>query len=110
LSYTVGADVGVNKSLTIAFDYLGQVLINAPRVFQESFITQDVPGGTGALRLPTISGGMDTIGLSSGAVGFKYNLFGSLLLTSNLLFRLDNKGLRQDLTPVVALSYAFGGK
>jgi len=31
-------------------------------------------------------------------------------LTADILFRLDNKGLRQNVTPLVALSYAFGGK
>jgi hypothetical protein len=110
LVYTLGADIGVAKGLTLAADYLGQTLINAPRVFRDTAVTQDIPGGTGALSLPTISGGKDTPVLSSGSFGIKYNLFGNLLLTSNILFRLDNKGLRQDVTPVVALSYAFGMK
>ena len=110
LFYTVGADFGIRKNLTFAFDYLGQALINTPRVFHDTYKTQNIPGGTGTLELPTISGGGDTTVLHSGAVGFKYNLFGSVLLTSNVLFRLDSKGLRQDVTPVIALSYAFGGK
>jgi hypothetical protein len=110
LSYTLGADIGATKGLTLSFDYLGQTLINAPRVFRDNTRTADIPGGTGTLILPTISGGRDTAVLSSGAAGFKYNLFGNLLLTGNILFRLDNKGLRQNVTPLVALSYAFGGK
>ncbi len=108
LFYSLGADVGVTKGLTLAFDYLGQALFDAPRVFETTFNTQNIPGGTGSLALPTISGGKDNVGLNSGAVGFKYNLFGKLLLTADLLFRLDNKGLRQDVTPLVALSWAFG--
>ena len=36
LFYTVGADIGVTKSLTVAVDYLGQTLINAPRVFRDA--------------------------------------------------------------------------
>ncbi len=110
LPYTLGADIGVNKTLTFSFDYLGQVLIGDPRVFRDNAITDNIPGGAGSLTLPTISGGKDTIVLSSGAAGFKYNLFENLLLTGNILFRLDNKGLRQTVTPLVALSYAFGGK
>jgi hypothetical protein len=108
LFYSVGADVGVTNRLSLAFDYLGQVLIDAPRVFESTTVTQNVPGGTGALTLPTITGGKDTIGLNSAAAGLKYNLFGKLLVTADLLFRLDNKGLRQDVTPLIALSYAFG--
>ncbi len=108
--YTVGADVKAAERLTFTFDYLGQTLVDAPRVLRANYPTRDVPGGTGVLSLPTISGSKDTVALSSGAAGFKYNLFGNLLLTGNVLFRLDNKGLRQDITPLVALSYAFGGK
>lgn len=110
LFYTVGADFGASRGLTFSFDYLGQTLINTPRVFRDNSLTQNLPGGTGPLSLPTISGGKDTAVLSSMATGFKYNLFGNLLLTGNILFRLDNKGLRQDVIPLVALSYAFGGK
>jgi len=110
LSYTIGADYGVSKRLTFAFDYLGQTLVNAPRVFRDNSPTESIAGGTGTLNLPTISGGKDTTVLSSGATGIKCNLFGNVLLTANLLFRLDNKGLRQDVMPLVALSYAFGGK
>lgn len=110
LFYTLGADIGATKGLTFAFDYLGQALVNAPRVFRDNFTTENIPGGTGALSIPTISGGKDTVVLSSASVGLKYNLFGNLLLTTNLLFRLDNKGLRQDVMPLVALSYAFGQK
>lgn len=108
LFYTVGADVGATKGLTLAFDYLGQTLISAPRVFRDSIVTANIPGGTGSLTIPTVSGGKDTVVLSSGSVGFKYNLFGNLLLTTNILFRMDHKGLRQDVMPLVALSYAFG--
>lgn len=106
--YSLGADYGATKRLTLNFDYLGQVLVHAPRVFQSSFVTQNVPGGTGALTLPTITAGNDTIGLNNGALGFKYNLFDRLLVTADLLFRMDNKGLRQDVTPLIAVSYAFG--
>jgi hypothetical protein len=106
--YTLGADIGATKDLTIAFDYLGQELLNTPRVFQDHITTDNIPGGTGSLVLPTISGGRDSVALSSGSIGMKYNLFGKFLLTGNILFRLDNKGLRQDVLPVVALSYALG--
>jgi Putative MetA-pathway of phenol degradation len=106
--YTIGTEIGAGKNLTFSVDYLGQAVVNAPRVFRETFVTQNIPGGTGALSLPTISGGRDTVVLSTGSAGLKYNLAGNLLLTTNILFRLDNKGLRQNITPLIALSYAFG--
>jgi hypothetical protein len=105
--YSVGADYGVTKRLTLNFDYLGQVLVHAPRVFRSTITTQVISGGTGALTLPTVAAGNDTIGLNNAAIGFKYNLIDRLLFTTNLLFRLDNKGLRQDVTPMMGISYAF---
>jgi Putative MetA-pathway of phenol degradation len=105
--YSVGADYGATKRLTFNADYLGQVLVHAPRVFDSTITTAAIPGGTGALTLPTISAGKDTIGLNSAAIGFKYNFIDRLLFTADLLFKMDSKGLRQDVTPLIGISYAF---
>ncbi len=105
--YSLGSDYAVTKRFTLNFDYLGQVLVHAPRVFETSITTADIPGGTGPLTLPTISAGTDTIGLNNFAAGFKYNLVDRLLFTADLLFRGDNRGLRQDVTPLIGISYAF---
>jgi len=110
LTYAAGADAGVTGRLTLSFDYLGETLFSTPRAFNSTFVTQNIPGGTGSLTLPTISGGSDTIGLNNGAVGLKYNLFGKVLIIGDILFRLDNRGLRQNVTPLIALSYNFGGQ
>ena len=121
LTYSLGADYGVSKLLTLSFDYLGQTLINAPRVLRDYAQTDNDSGvcnvvsgttycGMSSMTLPTISGTKDTITLSNFAVGLKYNLFHQLLLTADLLFRMDDKGLRQNVTPLIALSYAFGSK
>jgi hypothetical protein len=105
--YSVGSDYGVSKRLTLNVDYLGQVLVHAPRVFASTFTTQNIPGGTGALTLPTVTAGIDTIGLNNASVGFKYNVIDRLLFTANLLFRMDDRGLRQNVTPLIGVSYAF---
>jgi hypothetical protein len=106
--YSVGADYGATKRLTLVFDYLGQTLFNSPVISRSQFTTANIPTGPGSQTLPTISGQKETSGLNNGAIGLKYNLFGQLLLTGNVLFRLDDNGLRQNVTPLVALSYAFG--
>jgi hypothetical protein len=110
--YSAGFDYGVTRRLSLAVDYLGQTLIDAPRVFKSTFNSPGAIGigGIGALgpqSVPTVTPGTDTVGINNGSVGVKYNLFGQLLLTGDILFRLDNKGLRQDVTPLIALSYAF---
>lgn len=108
--YSFGADAGVTKKLTLDFDYLGQTLFNAPRVGIGSFTTANdtAIGGLPSMNLPTIVGRKNTVGINNGAIGFKYNLFDQLLFTANLLFRMDDNGLRQDVTPLIGLSYAFG--
>lgn len=105
--YSLGTDYGLTKRFTLNFDYLGQVLVHAPRVFESTFTTKNIPGGTGALTLPTVTAGKDTIGLNSAAVGFKVNIVDRLLFTADLLFRMDDKGLRQNVTPLIGVSYAF---
>jgi len=105
--YSVGADYGATRRLTLSVDYLGQVLVHAPRVFASTITTANIAGGTGALTLPTVAAGTDTIGLNNASVGFKYNLIDRLLFTTNLLIRMDNRGLRQNVTPLIGLSYAF---
>jgi hypothetical protein len=108
LVFAAGADIGMTGRVTLAFDYLGQTVFNAPRVFQSNFVTANIPGGTGAITLPNIVGRKETMTLSSGTAGVKVNLFGGLLLTANVLFRLDNNGLRQNVTPLIGLSRTFG--
>jgi hypothetical protein len=49
----------------------------------------------------------ESYNLLSGAVGFKLNVVESLLVDVNLLFNLDNNGLRDKITPLVGFEYAF---
>jgi len=43
----------------------------------------------------------------SGSFGFKVNVFDRLLLDANLLFALDNHGVRDKVTPLIGFEYAF---
>jgi hypothetical protein len=108
LFFAGGVDIGVTNRLTFAFDYLGQTVFNAPRAFTSTLVTANIPGGTGALNLPNIVGRKETMTLNSGATGLKFNVFGGLLLTADVLFRMDNNGLRQNVTPLIGLSRTFG--
>ncbi len=104
-----GVDVGVTNRLTLVFDYLGQTVFDAPRVFNGTTTTVgNIPGGLPAMTLPTIEGRNETMTLKSGAAGLKLNLFGGLLLTADVLFRMDDNGLRQNVTPLIGLSRSFG--
>ena len=43
----------------------------------------------------------------NGAAGLKINLFGRLLLDANVLFKLNDAGLRDKVTPLIGIEYAF---
>ena len=43
----------------------------------------------------------------SGGLGFKLNLFDRLLVDANLLFSLDNHGVRDKVTPLIGFEYSF---
>jgi hypothetical protein len=102
VSYSVGADVAVNPRLTVAFDVLGRYLIDAERLHPETFHGLD-----GHSTFPNIVFARDSYNALSGSIGLKGNLFGRVLLDLNVLFALDDNGLRDKVTPLIGLEYSF---
>jgi hypothetical protein len=100
--YAVGADVSVNPRLTIAFDVLGVYTIDAERLRTESFQALDNKS-----VFPNIVFARDSFNSLSGAVGMKISLFQRLLMDANVLFKLDEHGLRDKVTPLIGIEYAF---
>jgi hypothetical protein len=49
----------------------------------------------------------DSLELMSGAIGAKINLSRTVLLTGNVIFRLNNAGLTAPIVPLVGISWAF---
>ena len=49
----------------------------------------------------------DSFNISSGAVGLKVSPMNKLLVTGNLLFRLNDAGLRAKVVPLIGISYVF---
>jgi hypothetical protein len=98
--YSAGVDIGVNRRLTLALDYLGQLVVHGPHL-EETFVQR--PFG----NFPTIDLHKQSHNLSSGATGFKFSPTRHLLLSANVLFKLNNAGLRANVAPLVGLSYTF---
>jgi hypothetical protein len=97
----VGADVGVTKRLTLAFDFLGTYVIDSPRLVRQVFTAAS------GQSFPQIGFVTESYSLASGAAGFKLNPFGRLLVDFNVLFKLDEAGLRDKVTPLFGIEYAF---
>jgi hypothetical protein len=102
VTYVVGADFGVSQRFTFVLDVLGNYLIDAPRLHTSEFLALN-----GTSRFPTVSFTSESYNLLSGAVGFKVNVVENLLVDVNLLFNLDDNGLRDKITPLIGFEYAF---
>jgi hypothetical protein len=101
-SYAVGADISVNPRLTVAFDLIGQYVINAERLRSEPFNALDQRS-----VFPNVAFTRDSFNALSGSIGMKANLLERLLIDVNLLFKIDEHGLRDRVTPLVGLEYSF---
>jgi hypothetical protein len=102
VGYAIGTDMSVSTRLTLAIDVLGRYVINGERLRQEDFHALD-----GKSVFPNIAFSRDSFQTLSGALGFKVNVFSRLLIDANLLFALDNNGIRDKLTPLVGFEYTF---
>ena len=102
VGYAVGADILAHPRLTLAFDVLGRYVFDSERLSMQTFHALDNKS-----TFPNIAFTKDSFNALSGAMGLKANLFGQLLVDLNLLFKLDEHGLRDKVTPLVGLEYSF---
>ena len=100
--YAAGMDVSVNPRVTFAFDVLGRYIIDAERLRLETFHALDDRS-----VFPNIVFTRESMHNLSGAFGLKASLLDRLLLDVNLLFTLDDNGLRDKVTPLIGIEYAF---
>ena len=101
-AYGVGADLSIAPRVTVAFDLLGRYFIDAERLRSEDFHALD-----GRSVFPNIVFGRDSFNAMSGSIGLKANAFSRLLIDVNLLFKLDEHGLRDKVTPLIGVEYSF---
>jgi hypothetical protein len=100
-TWAAGIDWGVTKRVTFAVDVLGNHVTSSPRLVTQTFTAAD--GET----FPQIDFVTEAYSIINGAAGLKINLGGRLLLDANVLFKLNDAGLRDKVTPLVGIEYAF---
>jgi len=101
ISYAAGGEIGINRRLTIAEDLIGTELIHAERAVIGPYSQYD---GT---TIQSVSFFRKSFNSTSVSSGLKLNIGGNLLLSLNLLTRVNNGGLRAAVVPLVGLSYVF---
>jgi hypothetical protein len=101
--YAAGIDIGVTSRVTLALDVLGRRVLDSPQMETETFNALD-----GRTTFPNIHFLQDRdFNQINGAAGLKINAGGRLLLDFNLLFKLDDTGLRDKVTPLLGFEYSF---
>lgn len=120
--YSAGAEYGLFKRLSVAFDYLGNMYFNAPRIQSSTFqelgacTAPPPPGpvGLSACNSFAATGAVDaniiqtkgSFTTSSAAVGLRFRPFNQFLITANVVAKLDDPGLRAKYVPLLGISYS----
>lgn len=113
--YIVGADVSVVKRLTADFEIYGQHLYDAPVLVSQPYTDlghcTDVPCSAGTYTAgtthPDIAQKTSGINIADASLGAKFRAFKNLVLTGNVLLKLNNSGLRSKAVPFFGASYSF---
>jgi hypothetical protein len=123
INYTGGFDFAFGPRVTFIADVIGRTYRNTKVVAlldrSLTFNTNDKckDAASCAINPPILNNttrpfigaeaGTGNVNTLTGAVGFKVNPFGNLLVTVNGLFSLTKKGLQDKFTPLVGFDYAF---
>jgi hypothetical protein len=102
-AYAVGADLAAGQRLTLCADLVGRYVIDASRIATDTFVGLDAAG----THFPDIRFEEGSYNQASLALGLKANPVGRLLIVFNVLLKLDDHGLRDTATPLLALDYTF---
>jgi Putative MetA-pathway of phenol degradation len=100
-TYSVGADASPVRWLGLSADYIGTSLLNASRI--ETSTYTDFVGNTHQ-NLNTF---VSTVNQSNISAGAKIRPMARLLVTGNVLFRLNDAGLHFKPSPLIGVSYTF---
>jgi hypothetical protein len=112
--YIVGADASLTKRLTAAFDIYGQRLFGAAQLVSNPYTDL---GKCSDINCTVLTPGTThpdfafnnhaDVNITNASVGLKFRAIGKLVLTGNVLLKLDDGGLRSQAIPLVGVSYSF---
>jgi hypothetical protein len=100
-TYSAGADASVLHWLGLSADYIGTSLLNASRLETSTF-TDFI--GNNHQNITTFA---STVNQSNISMGAKVRPMARLLITGNVLFRLNDAGLHFKPSPLIGVSYTF---
>ncbi len=104
LTYSAGVDLRVVKRFTLTSEFMGQYVLNGPRLAMGQI---NIPGATHNSYPTVTTSGDESYAMNNLGVGFKANPFKGLLLSTTVMFKLDDSGLRSKYVPPAGISYRF---
>ena len=99
--YSGGVDFRVNRQFTLTGEFLGQYVIDAPRLTLQT-ISIPLIGDRTTVKAFKGSYAMDNAGF-----GFKVTPFKNLVFSASALIKLDDAGLRSKVVPLFGAAYRF---
>jgi hypothetical protein len=102
--YALGTDLSVNERFSLVVDFLGQRVLDSPRLLTTTFTAS---GNAGTATLPDITFEQVSFWTSSAAVGFKANIAARVLLDFNMRFRISENGLVDRVAPLLGVEWSF---
>lgn len=102
--YSGGVDIGISKRLSVSGDILGQHVFDGPRVVKTTYT--DILG-VNHPDIPQIAVATGSYNITDAAIGAKLSPWRNLVLSGNVLIKLDDGGLRAKVVPLVGVSYTF---
>ena len=108
-NYVGGVEFVASPRLTLIGDVLGRTLRGLSRLqlATRAFEATQPDGARQTFEFSELAPRSGHVTVLLGAVGAKYNVFGNLLLSANVLFPLNDTGLRTKLGTSVGIDYAF---
>jgi hypothetical protein len=101
--YSGGADFAVSRKLTLVGEFLGQYVIDGPRLAPD-VNNLGVAGGPEYASVKTFRG---SYAMNNAGVGMKFSPIRRLSINAHVLFQLDDTGLRSRIVPLAGISYMF---
>ena len=100
-TYSAGADASIRRWVGVSGDFIGTSLLNEARLENSTFI--DYKGNPHA----NVSTFTSTVNQANISLGAKVRPVARLLITGNVLFRLNDAGLHFKPSPLIGVSYVF---
>ena len=111
-NYAAGVEIVLEPRVTVIGDIVGRTLRNAGRLDLVSKTFQYQPPGSPAPPVASVQ--FDefeprdgNLNLLYGTAGVKVNPWGNLLISASVLFPLTDAGLKNRLTTIIGMDYAF---